>query len=353
MQVAVQVLVLVPAEAACLADTVVSFRDLGEVTVHDTTGDPAVARAARAAGVVLERADWSDSYAECFNGVLSTRRAQPRLLVHADEVVEGGRDGWAGGVVEGRPATILIRHRTAPDTYFNEEREARFAPPGDTLAYAGRFPPVALERGRPRAAEDLPALPLVLAHYPGRWPGLAEQRVRRTIAAVEAALGEGPDDAEHVYALLHCHVSLRDWPQVVHWAGRWREVAGPGAPHRSLVDYHEACGRLRTGHTRVGVRLLREATVRSPKFADAWFLLGEIRRLAGDPAGAEAAYRRAHDAGLDAEPVAVEDHSLATWRPLEELARLAEADGRLTRATALRQEAAAIHPREGGGHGGP
>jgi tetratricopeptide (TPR) repeat protein len=223
--------------------------------------------------------------------------------------------------------------------FFDEEREVRYAAPGAHLRFRGRFPATPTSAGAVLDPNHVQALPIVLAHYPDRWPNLAEQRIRRTIAAVEAAIREEPDDPAHVYALLHCHVSLHDWPRVARLADKWRALADEDADRASLVDYHHACAALRSRRLREAQHLLRQAVERTPAFGDAWFLIGELARLGGDLAAARSAYEKASSLGVDALPIAVEDHSLTTWRPLLELATIAEGRGSVADAARLRVEA--------------
>jgi tetratricopeptide (TPR) repeat protein len=338
MDVAVQVLAQVPAEAQCIGATVESVRALGEVTVFDCSGDPAIAEAAGRAGAPHVELVWEDDFSACFNAMLA-HPPGARLLVYADEIVEGEvpEPGWSEGA--DTVGAILVRHRTSETDFFDEEREVRYAAPGADLGFRGRFPATPTSAGAVLDPEHVQALPIVLAHYPDRWPNLAEQRIRRTIAAVEAATREEPDDATHVYALLHCHVSLHDWPRVAELADRWRAVAEEDDDHASLVDYYQACAVLRSRRLREAERLLRQAVERTPAFGDAWFLIGELARLGRDLATARSAYERASSLGTDALPIAVEDHSLTTWRPLLELATIAEDRGRVADAARLRAEA--------------
>jgi hypothetical protein len=337
MKVSVQILAQVPAEARCLPETLASVASLGPLTLYDCSGDPGITAAANAVGVRRIEIGWRHDLAACFNEMLADLPGASRLLVHADEVVEGEIPDDPFALAEGEVATILVRHRTSSSEFFDEEREVRYAPPGDLLSFDGRFPADPRRLGVRVAPDDLQPLPIVLAHYPDKWPGLAEQRIRRTIGAVEAALAEAPEDIDHLYALLHCHVSLHDWPRVAELAGVWHAAAGAADARSPLVRYHEACAMLRSRDVAGAERLLNEAVEQAPAFGDAWFLLAELARVRGRQVAARKAFEHAASLGLDAHPVAVEDHSLTTWRPFVELASLAEKEGRDEDAARLRE----------------
>lgn len=337
-ELSVRVLAQVPAEAAALPETIASLRRLGDVTVYDVSGDDDVARAIEGAGVARVELEWRDDFSAVLNEMLADGGDRGRFVAYADEIVEDARD-VERALPESQPGTARVRHRTSEADYFDEDAEVRYLPPGDDLRFEGRFPPVATRDGRAVDVDSLPELPLFVAHAPYRWAGLAEQRIARTIGAVEAALEDEPGDAGHLYALLHCHVSLHDWPRVADVAARWRDAAREGDDRSALVDYYDAFAALRARRVRRADALARAATERAGAFADAWYLRGELARILGDERAAADAFERAASLGLDAHPVAVEDFSLSTWRPLLELAALARARGDDRGAAALERRA--------------
>jgi len=338
MTLAVLIAASVPDHASSLAESVESFRQVGDVFVFHV--GPAGAVAARAAelGVPLVELDDPDDDGAVLSRILAHHPERTRLLAHADEVIERG---VPADLLSGlsAPATSVVLHRVTDAVSYTEELQVRIVPPGAGYAFTGRYAPRVCRDGRVLAPDELVPSGLVIGHFPARRPQIAIDHVRRNIRHVERALEDEPGDAGHLYQLIFWHWALNDWDDVLALLPRWAGVPDQGDTRAALVDYYAACAWLRRRGVGRARRLVESALGRADRFADAWYLLGELRRLGGDRPGATAAFERAAGLGVDASPVAVEDHSLGTWRPLLELARLAEADGRAEAAADYRRRA--------------
>ena len=120
-----------------------------------------------------------------------------------------------------------------------------------------------------------------------------------------------PDFAGNLYChmMSACH-ELRDVRRARAWTeatGRWLDAL-PGAViftgvcrvHRSQV--HQLGGAWDRAEAEA-MRVTRDlARLNVATAAEAHYQVGELRRLRGDHAGAEAAYRRAHERGRDPQP---------------------------------------------------
>lgn len=338
MPICVHILAQVQAEVSSLPETITSMRQLGPVTVYDSSTDPAIAAIAESTGVRYVPIEWHQDFAESFNTMLASNEESFRLLVHADEVIEdiGVLPAVASQL---QPVICLVRHRITDQQAYAEAREPRLLPPGNMYRFVGRYAPELFLGDEAIEHDTLPESSLVLAHFPARWPGLAEQRISIVMSAMEAALAEEPENENHLYALLYRYWTLNRWPQVQEFAQRWRAVADLHSPRQPLVDYYEACAATVLRDIRRAESLTRSALAREERFADAWYLLGELRKVRRDIPGARQAFRRASEFGLQAEPVAVEDYSLSTWRPLLALAQLAEVEGQTAEAEQWRVQA--------------
>jgi tetratricopeptide (TPR) repeat protein len=332
----------VPDEAESLAETVDSFRRFGELFVYCPAPDNGLARSAAALGV--QAFELEDPYDEgaIASRMLADHPGRTRLLVHADEIVER-----IPPVPELEaltvPATATVLHRVNDGEAYNEALQVRVLPPGAGYAATGRYSPKITCDGRVLAAADLAQPDVVFAHYPARWPRLAIDRVRRLIRRIELSVEEEPGDPGHLYQLIYRHWTLNDWDDVLRLVDRWNELPAQRGQRHAMVDYYAACASIARRDIRGARRLVRSALERAAGFADAWYLLAELRRLTRDRAGAVEAFERAAALGSGASPVAVEDYSLATWRPLEALAEMAEADGRAADAAELRRRAGEAH----------
>lgn len=338
MNSAVQILVEVPVEAQTLSHAIESFRRFGTPIVYDVTGSPEVAAVASVAEVELVLIPWTADFGAVFNAILADRPDQVRLIVHADEIVE--QTGEQLQLTRlAAPGVIISRHRINSSEYYNEEQQVRAIPPGTEFMFQGRYAPELYRNGQPVSPAEMIHLPMDIGHFPARWPGLAGARIQRVIEAMEAALAEQPDNLNHLYALLFRYWTVNEWERVLALSARWRQHAAADDPHWPLVEYCEACAAVVKRNIRAAEQLVRSALQRADHFADAWYLLGTLRRLRRDRTGAAQAFQRAAEIGLEAEPVAVEDYSLATWQPLLELAEMAVADGDPARAQTLREQA--------------
>lgn len=348
------VLAQVPAEAQCLSTTIPSLRGLGEVVVCSAdAGDEVAAEAARL-GVPVLAVPWTQHYGQLFTAVAQRLGGGPWLIAYADETV--AEPGRADRPDLDGPVAAGVRHRTSERDTYTEENECRgigagptgvrtagvrtAAPVFDGLVYAR-----VLREGSPVDPDDLPHSGVVFEHYPARWAGLSAQRLARTAQLYRTALADRPADPELLYGLFHCHYSAHEWLQLRRLADRWRAVAVADDPHHPLVDYYEACAAVAQRDVADALRLAQHAVGQAPAFADGWYLIGELHAAAGRPGEADAAFARAADIGWGANPVAVEDYSLATWRAWQARAVLAKKDGRrqqagefLARARQSRQE---------------
>lgn len=339
MNITVCILVQVPLEVQSLPETITSLRRLGAVALYDSSGQKEIEAIAARFGIPYAALEWHDNIAECFNVILAdSSPASQRLLVHADEVVEEMGD-LAGCIKEHAPGIVLIRHRITERQSYTEAREIRLVPAGEGYTFVGNYSPRLFYRGEPVRDESVPQLPLVLAHFPARWPGLPAQRISMIMRAIEKSLSEEPANAEHLYALLYRCWTVNDWPQVEELIPRWRAVADDRDAKHALVDYYEACAATIARDLARARQRVNAALAREQHFADAWYLLGKLRLVQRDRQGAREAFLRASSCGLQAEPVAVEDYSLSTWRPLLELARIAKAEGQETEAAQWQQKA--------------
>ena len=338
MTVAVLIIASVPDHASSLAETVESFRPVGDLAVYHVGPAGELSRRAAELGVPVVELDDPEDDGAVLNRILADHPGRTRLLVHADEVVERivGADELSR--LEA-PATSVVLHRVSDDVSYTEEVQVRVVPPGEQYTFSGRYAPTFCRDGRALDPEELAPSGLVIGHNPARWPQVAVDHVHRTIRHVERALEDEPENAGHLYVLVYWHWALNEWDDVVSLLPRWQELPEQAGRRPALVDYFAACacvGRRELARAR---RHVASALRRADGFADAWYLLGELRRLARDRRGAAEAFERAAGLGAGADPVAVEDHSLATWRPLLELARLADEDGRTEAAAELRSRA--------------
>jgi hypothetical protein len=355
MRVAVRIAASVPDHASSLAETVESFREVGDLEVYHVGPAGAVAASAADLGVPLIEIEDSDDDGAAMTRILADDPDRTRLVVHADEVIERGVPP-AELAALGVPATAVVLHRVNDVDSYTEEVQVRLVPPGAGYTFAGRYAPRVRRDGRVLGLDEIVASGIVVGHYPARRPQLAIDHVRRSIRHVQRAFEDEPDDAGHLHQLIYWHWTLNDWDGVVRLLPRWQELAPEGGHEPTLVDYFAACASLGRRDIAGARRWVASALRRSDRFADAWFLQGELRRLARDPRGAAEAFERAAALGAGASPVAVEDHSLGTWRPLLELARLAEGEGRTEAAAELRrraEEARAVAASLPGGHAGP
>ncbi|WP_171169019.1 lipopolysaccharide assembly protein LapB [Streptomyces sp. I05A-00742] len=342
--VRVAVLAQVAAEAQCLATTVPMLREIGEVTVFSADAGPEVTECAVELGAPVVPMPWRHHYGDLLTTVAGRLGGGPWIMAYADETpaARGARD-WSA---RPGPAAVGVRHRTGERDTYTEENEARGCGPGTPPPrFTGLVYAHVVREGTVVDPDALPHTGIVLEHWPARWPGLTEQRIARTAEAYRVALANAPGDPELLYGLFHCHYSAHQWPEVRELAAVWRGAAGPDDERRPLVDYYEACAAVALRSTEDALRLAEEAVRRAPRFADGWYLTGELHAASGRFRAAEEAFRTAHGLGRDAAPVAVEDHSLATWRPLAALAALAGRDGRAEEAARLKAEARAARAR--------
>lgn len=341
MSIAVCILAQVPQEIQSLPETIASLRRIGEVTVYDSSGSDGIKEIAAEAGVSWVPLAWHDNAAESFNTVHSLQSTSHSLLVHADEVVEDA-DGFAAALQDGLPGVVRIRHRITERQSYIEAHEVRLLPRGDTYTFVGNYSPDLYCHGEIVQPVHVPQLPLVLAHFPVRWPKLPDQRIAMIIRAIEKSLLEEPMNERHLYALLYRCWTINDWPRVRQLAHLWREAADACDKKHALVDYYEACAATVSRDLQLAEQRLRSALAHEERFADAWYLLGKLRQAQKDRTSAQDAFLRASACGLQAEPVAVEDYSLSTWRPLQELAKMAQAAGRTEDAAFYRRRAEAV-----------
>jgi hypothetical protein len=327
----VGVLAQVPAEAQCLSTTIPSLRLLGEIVLFSAdAGDEVAAEAARL-GVAAVAVPWNQHYGELFTAVAQRLGEGPWLIAYADETVAdpGTRDWWE---ISG-PVAAGVRHRSGERDSYTEDNECRAAGTGAAApVFGGLVYPQVLQHDRPVDPDELPHSGVVFEHYPAKWVNLAAQRLARTAQVYRAALEDRPGDPGLLYGLFHCHYSAREWPQLRHLAARWREAAADDDPNHPLVDYYEACAAVAQRDIAGATRLARSAVARAPMFADGWYLIGELHASAGRFGAADAAFAKAAGIGRLANPVAVEDYSLATWRAWQARAVLARQDGRRQQA---------------------
>ncbi|MBZ4319939.1 tetratricopeptide repeat protein [Streptomyces huiliensis] len=349
MNLSVAVLAQVPAEAACLRVTLPRSARLGDVTVFSLGAGPEVAAVAGEHSTRVVDVPWADHYGQALSDVLAALSGT-RLLVFADEEpsVSEQQPGPASQEWTGRPAAVGIVHRTSGTDHYQEEREIRLAPSGDVLSFTDRVYRKAVAGGRELDPDRAPLSPFTLVHHPARWEGLAVQRVRRTIRVVEAGLAEEPDRLDYRFRLFRAHCSLHDWANVVRTAEHWADLAPADDANRPVVSYYLACAAVAGRNPDAARRHVGDALDRAGTFADAWYLRGELLMQSGDAAGAEQAFRTAAGLGTRAHPVAVEDLSLATWRPRLALAALARKAGREAEARAWKAEAAGLRHRGAG-----
>jgi tetratricopeptide (TPR) repeat protein len=335
----VLVLAQVPAEAACLPTTLPSLRRLGEVLLVNAGAGPEVSAAARDLAVPVEEMEWLPDRSAMFNAVLSRQADQNRVLAYADETVhETGHTNWSD---QSGVSRVGIRHITGPDQAYVEEHEGRCLAAGDMPDFVGLRTPVPNPERYPEV-RSLPDSGIVFVHYPSRWPDLAHQRTERTAQTFQHAVDGEPADPDALFGLLRAACSLKDWARAARAADGWRRHARRDDGRRPIADYYTARVQVAQGDVGAACGALRDAVAGAPRFADAWYLLGELHAVHQEAAEAETAFRRAAAIGFDAEPLVVEDHSLATWRPLQALATLARKDGRTGEADALLNEARAV-----------
>jgi hypothetical protein len=335
----VLVLAQVPAEAACLPTTLPSLGGLGDVLLVNAGAGPEVSQAAHGLGVPVEETAWVPDRSALFNGALSRHQDQHRILAYADETVhEPGHASWSDQPGVSRAG---VRHITGADHAYVEEHEGRCLPAGTQADFVGLRSPVP----DPARYPDVSALPdsgIVFAHYPSRWPDLARQRTRRSAQTFEHAVGTDPANTRAWLGLLRAACSVKDWTKAAAAADGWREHAAEHDERRPVVDYYTARVGVAQGDVTAALGALGDAVAGAPRFADAWYLLGELHAARRESGEAEAAFRRAAAIGFDAEPLVVEDHSLGTWRPLQALATLARQDGRPVQADTLLSDARAV-----------
>lgn len=351
MSATVGVLAQVPAEAQCLRATISSLSALGEVVVFSAEAGEEVGAAATALGAPVIALPWTRNYGDLFTLAAQRLGDGPWLIAYADETVaEPGGLSWSE--LDG-PLAAGVRHRTSDRDTYTEENECRAVGSGATPpTFAGLVYAQALRDGARTSPNELPHTGIVLEHYPTRWPDLSAQRLACTAAVYRAALADSPRDPELLYGLFHCHYSAHEWPQVRDLAARWRNAAEVDDPNRPLVDYYEACAAVAGRDTADALRLASGAVAHAPTFADGWYLIGELHASEGRLSDADEAFATAVRIGLAAEPLAVEDHSLATWRAWQARAAVAKRDGRRQQAEEFLRRARQVRRELSVGAGG-
>lgn len=345
MNLSVAVLAQVPAEAACLRVTLPQLSRLGGVTVFSLDAGPEVAVAAEEHGTPVVNVPWTGHYGQALRDVLAATSGN-RMLVFADEEPSvSDQPASAHQAWTGQPAAVGIIHRTSGTDHYQEEREIRLAPPGDVLSFSGRVYRKPVAGGRELDPDRVPLSPVTLVHHPARWEDLAPQRLRRTIQVVKAGLAEEPDRLDYRFSLFHAHCSLHDWAAVARSAEHWAQIAPADDENWPIVSYYLACMAVSGRNLDDARRHVGDALDRAEAFADAWYLQGELLAHSGDTTGAEKAFRTAAELGDRAHPVAVEDLSLATWRPRLALAALARKAGRDAEARVWKAEATDLRRR--------
>lgn len=331
----------VPAEAQCLQHNLPSLRQLGDVIVFSAGAGSEVAAAAGRLGVEVVPVPWTLDYGRVLTALAEHLGDGPWLFTYGDERIVDGLDtsGWAGTP---RVAAADVRHRVTDRDSYREEKEVRCVGAGaGRVHFTGLVQTTLHWAGSPVDPDEAPHSGLVIEHFPSRWPDLARQRVDRRIEAWRAGLERSPHDPGLLAGLLRCHYLNHHWPQLREVAARWRAVAAPDDPAHPGIDYQDACAAVALGTPEESLRLVDAAVRRAPRFADAWYLAGELYAAAGRDAEADAAFRTAGELGDDADPVLVEDGSLSSWRPIAARAALAKRAGKVDEARRLRDAARA------------
>lgn len=337
----VGVIAQVPAEAQCLSTTLPSLRQLGELILFTSGAGADVAAAARRLDVSVICVPWRQHYGELFTDLAERLGDGPWVLAYADETVAvPGHTGWADAP---GPLAAGVRHRISDRDVYPEENEPRGAGVGSSpVRFGGLVYPQVRFNGVELDPDELPHTGIVLEHHPAKWPDLSAQRLARTAEVYRASLESAPDDTELLYGLFHCHYSAHQWAEVRDFASRWRAAADDDDVLHALVDYFEACAVIATGDPTAALQLIEAAVTRAPQFADGWYLRGELLAARGRDTEADRSFSKAAEIGRRAHPVAVEDYSLATWRPLAARAALAKRAGSLGQAKQLLTQARSV-----------
>jgi hypothetical protein len=327
-----------------LSITLASLVGLGDVTVFSVGAGDDVADEAARLQVPVVPVPWVHDYGKLLTVVAQHLGDGPWFIAYADETVVnpgGCHEQDINGLV-----AAGVRHRTGERDSYQEENECRATGVGcSPPIFRGLVYARALQHNVPVDPDDLPHSGVVFEHYPARWVGLAPQRLARTAQVYRTALDDRPCDPELLYGLFHCRYSAHEWGELRGLAARWRDSASADDSNRPLVDYYEACAAVAQKNTVDAFRLVENAVRSWPTFADGWYLMGELHAAAGRLGDADDAFANAAKIGRGARPVAVEDYSLATWRPWQARAVLAKRIGRrrqaeefLVRARQIRRE---------------
>jgi DNA-binding CsgD family transcriptional regulator len=131
-------------------------------------------------------------------------------------------------------------------------------------------------------------------------------------AMVSVVAGElAPDWAGNIYcnAISICH-ALGDLHRMRTWtdaAERWLETLPAAVLFAGICRVHRAqllclCGEWERAEQEAASVCEDLAGISVSNVAEAWYQVGEVRRLRGDLDAAEQAYRKAHENGLDPQP---------------------------------------------------
>ena len=146
---------------------------------------------------------------------------------------------------------------------------------------------------------------------------LRDGEVARGMALLDEAMVSvladelSPDWAGNIYCnvMIACH-ELADHARAAHWTDateRWLDTLPAAVLFRGICRVHRSqVHQLRGAWDRAEQEALRVvedlADISVENVAEAWYQVGEIRRLRGDIVAAEEAYRSAHAAGRDPQP---------------------------------------------------
>lgn len=319
-----------------------------ELVVVDTGSTDDTLAVARRFGARVVPFTWCDDFAAGRNAGLDAATGDWVLVLDADELLSPGAKAQLRALAQdaGAGAATLLMVNQQPHGHRRQSRLLRFFRRDPLIRFLHRIHedvsmPVAacLER----TGQRLVALGGTVLHLGyARERMLARGKKERDRRLLERALAEHPDD---LYAWLKLLEQARFWRdgELAVRASASAAAAMARADPQALASLHfggelaAAVAAASPGGDEERLQVLDAWVGRVRPSAPLHLLLGELREVLGDAAGARAAYLDALGCGQ-----AEGDLQLATVRPLLGLARLAIAAGDLDEAWARVQQALAL-----------
>ncbi len=209
-----------------------------------------------------------------------------------------------------------VRHLTGIDESwehgFAECVKARVGIASDDPEAAAAAGRTAVDVGRRLGSEDIVAIGLLYLGYAELTLGRIDEGMSRVDEA--AAMVIGGNVSAWAGAVLYCGLiwlccNRGDWQRAMQWTDgftRWCERGGL-SQFSGLCQLHRAEVLVASGKAEDAEAEIERACTQLARHSpwaegDAFRILGELRLLCGDLAGAETAFRRAHERGWDPQP---------------------------------------------------